>query len=331
MKKKRKGAWKRILASVLGMVLVVVLTIVGTLAFLQTKSNEKTNVFTGSNDIKLYLEEPSYNLRELKDANGNVTGYELRDANALDPREYVPGMTYPKDPTLYNVTGKQQKKSDNSAEYAEEWVAIRVDYAIDADADGTIEAGEERTCADMSVDYVVGGQVTTPAGIISPIDFNDEESITTTDVKTTGGWIKITPAMCSLINANDKYDIYVYKCKLKAAEDFNDITNDTTGDNKLNNAVISTGVINDKTANGSKTTPLFESITIKDQATLKTNGYDISNLKKFTIKLTGAAIKVMPTIDIENIVKDDLKTEGGTSNTTSEIIVNDLVSLLVQQ
>lgn len=296
-KKKQKGTWKRFVASVLGMILVIGLTIVGTLAFMQTKSNEKNNVFTGSNDIKLYLEEPKYNLREKSDGS-----YTLKDANQLDPREYIPGVSYPKDPTLYNITGKQNKKNDGAEEYAEEWVAMRVDYAID---DGDDATDDPKTYSEMTQDYTTGGSVAKPAGIIEAITFNEN-------------WIKVPSDM---LKTNAKYDIYIYKYKLKADEA---LTSGKMSNNDTMDALLKGIDGSTKDTPTAATTPLFEEVTIKGQEQLKTNGYDIASLRKFTIKLTGAAIKVMPTINMDEINETDISS----SSTKSKIVVEDLVSLL---
>lgn len=298
--KKQKGAWKRTLASFLGLVMVVLLTVAGTLAFLHTKSNERTNVFTSTNDIKLHLDEPNYNLRETINAGGTST-YEVKDSNKLDPREYIPGMDYSKDPRLYNITGNQTKKSDGTTvEYAEEWVAMRVDYGIDVDGSGQIASGEEKSCAEMSADYTGTGNSSTPMGIIDTITFD------------TTNWIKVS---------SNKYDIYVYKYKLKATDSLKetDITNNDTTGGMLDTILGST-----KASPTAATTPLFSKITIKDQATLEKNGYSIDNLKYFSIKLKGAAVKVIPTIDIDEIVNADV----ADTSKTSGLIVKDLIELL---
>lgn len=82
----------------MALVLVVGLTIVGTLAWLSTKSNPVTNVFTASNNIYVNLIEPDY-----------------------DPDKatsYKPDGQIDKSPQLVNTTG------DDSSE----WVMLRVDY-----------------------------------------------------------------------------------------------------------------------------------------------------------------------------------------------------------
>ena len=313
MKKKRKNMWKRAVASLLELIMLLALTVGSSLAFLHTESNEKTNVFTSTNDIKLYLDEPSYNLRETKDGSGNVS-YELKNTSQLDPREYVPGMAYPKDPTLYNITGQQKKKVDNTTlEYAEEWVAMRVDYGIDSNDNKQIDSGEKKTSTEMSEDYVGAGNSTSELGIIEPITFS-------------GNWIKITSTMTSdmtkKIGASDKYEIYVYKYKLKANESLESskITNDATMDGILKGIAGSTaGTLT------AATTPLFSEITIKDQKQLEKNGYSISTLKYFSIDLKGAAIKNLSTISATEIKESDISN----TNTDSYAIVDELLQLLL--
>lgn len=328
--KKQKGAWKRTLASFLGLVMVVLLTVAGTLAFLHTKSNERTNVFTSTNDIKLHLDEPNYNLRETINANGTST-YTVKDSNELDPREYVPGMTYPKDPTLYNITGKQQKKSDNSDELAEEWVAMRVDYAIDDDDAATTD--DSKTYADMIKDYDTIDSTGTrgKGGIIEKIKFDGTEDNGTEIATPTafGDWIKLPK---SLYSSGAKYDIYVYKYKLKADENVKIEDSDTVENIESmlkNNAQVRTDSGGNVTL-GSKTSPLFSEVQIKTKEQLEKNGYEIATLNKFTIKVTGAAVKNLVTINQDEIVAGNILKADNSINTETKsgLIVNDLIELL---
>lgn len=100
MKKKNKkfAKLKKVLAGFMALVLVIGLTIVGTLAWLSTQSNSVTNVFTATDNIYLTLVEPAYDSKEA----GN----------------YKPDGTISKNPYLVNTTG------DDSSE----WVMLRVDY-----------------------------------------------------------------------------------------------------------------------------------------------------------------------------------------------------------
>lgn len=125
---------KKVVGGLLAAVLLVGGAILGTLAFLKTMSDTKTNTFTASQDIKLGLDEPNYNEKvwdsDLDDTNNGGDGDGTEDPNEMvlkypdrpDPSKYIPAQEYLKDPTLYNLTGGN--------EGAEEWVAMRVDYTI---------------------------------------------------------------------------------------------------------------------------------------------------------------------------------------------------------
>lgn len=327
-KKKRNNMWKRAVASLLELIMLIALTVGSSLAFLHTKSNEKSNVFTSTNDIKLYLDEPSYNLREIKDGSGNIS-YELKNALQLDPREYVPGMTYPKDPTLYNITGKQQKKSDSSEELAEEWVAVRVDYEID---DGVDATDDSKTYAEMIQDYSGATSTSsTKLGIIEKIKFDgtEDDGTVIADPTEFGDWIKLPKSLYG----GAKYDIYVYKYKLKANEEviIGDSDTATTIESMLKNKA--TERVTDSGGNvtlGSKTSPLFSEVQIKTREQLEKNGYEIATLNEFTIKVTGAAIKNLVTIDQGAIDKNEIMKDANTVDTDkkSGVIVKDLIDLL---
>lgn len=111
MKKKNKKftKLKKVLAGFLALVLVIGLTIVGTLAWLSAQSNSVTNVFTATDNIYLTLVEPEYDSKEA----GN----------------YKPDGTISKNPYLVNTTG------DKSSE----WVMIRVDYLTKGNGDTNFE------------------------------------------------------------------------------------------------------------------------------------------------------------------------------------------------
>ena len=103
----KKAEWKKNLKIVIAMLLVAVVSVGGTLAYLSDKSDEKQNVFVGSAGIDLELKE------------------EFDDEDAKD---YTPGMVITKSPTLKNT-------SSTSTYY--EWVAIKVSYVKDCATDGT--------------------------------------------------------------------------------------------------------------------------------------------------------------------------------------------------
>lgn len=108
-RKDKKRSVKKVLGGILALVLVAVISIAGTLAYLTTKTGPKKNAFTGSDDIALEVQEPNWTEDDSDDM--DTDGETLAKA-------YTPGLTIPKDPLLKNTT----------AQSFSEWVAIRVDY-----------------------------------------------------------------------------------------------------------------------------------------------------------------------------------------------------------
>lgn len=98
----KKKDIKTTLRNLLVLILVAVISVAGTLAFLNDQTSKKVNTFTGSAGIDITLTEDDW------DATG-----EAMAAN------YTPKMIIPKNPTLTNTS-----TADNS----DEWVALRVDY-----------------------------------------------------------------------------------------------------------------------------------------------------------------------------------------------------------
>lgn len=114
----QKNRLKRKLASMAAMVLVLMLGIMGTMAYLSTVSKTKVNTFTGSKGISLELKEPEWN--------PNDPGTPAPGDGQYEAENYTPGKVIAKDPTLTNTT-----TGDTSAT---EWVAIAVSYQIGNDA-----------------------------------------------------------------------------------------------------------------------------------------------------------------------------------------------------
>lgn len=296
---KGKKKWKmlrRCLAGILGIGMVVGITVAGTLAYLYTLSEEKVNTFTGTNDIALFLDEPKYNLE-----NGAVKWTEK-----LDPRQYIPGEVYEKDPTLYNVTGAQKLKVDGATdEFSEIWVAMRVDYTI---------AGTQVTHLQLTTDDTSSGH-DGKGGLIEPIVF---------DAGSDKNWVKIETGMgADLTGLPTGAEIYVYRYPLKAKDG---ITK-TALEGKSVDAMVtyqngtSASVLGNLTE---KTSPLFPQIQIKTLDQLKANGYEIENLVPFEIKVKGAAIKDMATIGLTEVTDAGLST----SDSGEQKLVAELVRLL---
>lgn len=114
----KKGTSKRNKKKgVIAIVLVMALVIGATLAYLGTRSNDKENIFTGSQDIDLTLTEPKWKDKQ-KDDDENEIYDKTEEERAAD---YSPGGLYLKNPKLFN-------SSDNSAT---EWVAMKVSFKIE--------------------------------------------------------------------------------------------------------------------------------------------------------------------------------------------------------
>lgn len=286
--KKKTSNGKKILVGVLAVALIVGTTVAVTLAFLKTISSTVNNTFTASSDIKLGLDEPNYNW--------NFTEDKVKDESLPNPGDYQPEITYPKDPTLYNLTGSNKG--------TEEWVAMRVDYSI---------ASTPVTLKQLTMNGKEGGYATGKGGLIESITFDTDGS--------SGSWIKLTVAQLTACGVEDaenvKYEIYVYKYKLKekngkttaSDDDFAIAANETNG--------------------GGRTTKLFTEITIKSKQQLADNGFEDSSTKLlilpiFNISLKGAAVKHDDTVkDTSKIESDDISI-----TTNSYKIVKELVGLL---
>lgn len=107
---KKKYKIKKILKNLLALVLVAVISVAGTWAYLNKKSERIPNTFVGSNGLDLLLKEEKYDKQKTK--------------------KYSPGLAYDKDPVLYNIT------NDGNTVYYE-WVAIRLDYIINVNTNST--------------------------------------------------------------------------------------------------------------------------------------------------------------------------------------------------
>lgn len=114
----KKRNLKQTIKSLLAMVLVAVIAVLGTLAYLGANSEKKENTFIGSEGISLVLHEDKW--EEKPD------GGESEEERA---RNYTPGVTYQKDPLLENTT------SD-----ADEWVAIKVSFELGTKSEEADEA-----------------------------------------------------------------------------------------------------------------------------------------------------------------------------------------------
>lgn len=308
VKKEKTSKKKEILKKLRGflvIVLVAAVSILGTLAYLSRKTDRVTNTFTATDDIKIEIVEPTFT--------PPVGGYQ-------------PGVPYPKDPRLANVTGKDDDKSG-------EWVIMRVDYRTFSDGDKITTEGDEnlgkklRTYTSVSYDDITYAHPfkTSEGGTITPVPANNENvkpkgliSITQdlNNIATNNNWIKVEPEwldedLAKKIFGNNwtrnqstkvltkgedaqKCDYFIYKNTLKASSGTN---SDLIATHKPNLNSTDTDKKNaavdffDSSKNASITIPLFTQVTIKSQEQLEQNGYKMDKLPGFTIDVIGGAIK----------------------------------------
>ena len=124
---RKKKDIKTTLRNVLVLILVAVISVAGTLAFLNDQTTKKVNTFTGSAGIDITLTEDNW----------DNTG-EAMAAN------YTPKMIIPKNPTLKNTS---------SAANSDEWVALRVDYTYN---NGTTDVATTRTDLETNLIETLG-------------------------------------------------------------------------------------------------------------------------------------------------------------------------------
>lgn len=93
-KKAKKKNVKKWVRNGVALGLVAVLSIAGTLAYLQKKTKDKTNTFIGSTGLKLSLTESNW---DTDNDNQADDGEPMKEAEA-----YIPGTAYKKNPQLIN-------------------------------------------------------------------------------------------------------------------------------------------------------------------------------------------------------------------------------------
>lgn len=114
--KQKKKTKKKYIRNALALVLVAVISIAGTLAYLSKKTDTKTNTFTGSGGLEVKLEEPKWN-----------------EDNAKD---YTPDKIILKNPQLYNGSAWTDANNDDVIDTGEithstqydEYMAMRIDF-----------------------------------------------------------------------------------------------------------------------------------------------------------------------------------------------------------
>lgn len=331
-KKKKFQKLKKNLSGFLALVLVVALTIVGTLAYLSTQTTPVTNTFTASANISLGIEEPNYYYEITLDENGKLKPRTFTGTTpGPDPAKYIPGTVYAKDPTLYNLTGDgDSSKNPDPGTY--EWVAMKVNYQMSTPGDpDTIQyytrqkleySDTEKQGIIKAIKFDVTNttlEVTNGNWIkVSSSMFNGENDFTSTDITDSALLTEVNKlkndikAVENKANINDSnitgegyYEVYIYKYPVIA----NTITS-------VSGAIVDTGNASKKDTPTFKTTPLFNQIEIMDQDTLTDTdkgNYTIDNLPQFQIITKGGAIK-----KTEEFAIDEFEDNGGISVKTGK-------------
>ena len=135
----KKNDIKTTLRNLLVLVLVAVISVAGTLAFLNDQTDKKVNTFTGSAGIDITLTEDKWTTTA---ADRPVKGEDMA-------KNYTPKMVIPKNPTLTNT-------STGTDVY--EWVALRVDYTYN---NGTADVATTRTDLEANLIKTLGINETT--------------------------------------------------------------------------------------------------------------------------------------------------------------------------
>lgn len=118
----KKGNLKKTLTSIFAIVLVAVISVFATLAYLGTNSNDETNTFLGSAGIDLELKEEDWTKKPTPAP--NVPGSTEGPSEEERAQDYTPGGVYFKNPTLTN------KSDGTAAGLPKEWVAMKVSFEI---------------------------------------------------------------------------------------------------------------------------------------------------------------------------------------------------------
>ena len=190
-KQKKKSNIKKVFGGVLALVLVAVISVVGTLAYLgSTTGNTVENVFKGSDDISVQLTETEWT----KNGGGQEKA-----------QHYTPNLKIEKNPVIPNNTTVD---ASDTGDYSE-WVAIRVDYHIGNESDIMSAV----TFADFT---------NSTNGVIS--SFNDDTNNTAITDFSDRDWLKVTPKS----STSAKFDIYVYKSPLAKGASTNSLFDSVT-------------------------------------------------------------------------------------------------------
>lgn len=295
----KKEKLKKTLTSMIAIVLVAAISVLATLAYLGTNTQETPNTFTGSTGIGLKLVEPDWK----STLTGNDETEETRAGS------YSPNGEYLKNPMLYNSTSKNNPS---------EWVAMKVSFKIDskyATDEGERESVNEKndlgnlTWEELQKIATIQYDSTPTATATYTDGFNltDWELIWTSTKKKAIG-------TNTTLGATDVSAIFIYKTPI--------VKNTVT-------PVIDTSSKATYTPN-SITNPLFNRIKIKTQKQLTDAEYyktdrEFQLMPYFKIVVQGSAVKNEEVSTITDIA--GLKAKES-DKTTWNNVVKELVELL---
>lgn len=304
---KKKEIWKK-LRGFLAMVLVAVISIAGTLAYLSTKSDKKINTFTATENIKLDLEEPDFDPEE-------------------DGKDYQPDKEIAKNPQLLNIT------ADDSSE----WVIMQIDYLVEDQGTSPATKYKSVTYEDITANNTTDSKWE-DADIKGLIDFDkDKTTGTVSGINANNNWFRLTATQAqAYFNQSDnnekptydalvgqKCEYFIYRCALSGEENIASGTD-------LATATVANPAAT--TITGSKTTPLFNKVTIKEQKQIVQNGWNLDDLPDFQIVAVGGAIKNLDDgVEISD-KKLVLPADGAVAtDATTKKIIKGLISLLATE
>ncbi|MCI8409575.1 MAG: hypothetical protein HFJ09_09965 [Lachnospiraceae bacterium] len=262
----KKGNLKKTLTSIFAIVLVAVISVFATLAYLGTNSNDETNTFLGSAGIDLELKEEEWTKKPTPDP--NIPGSTEGPSEEERAQDYTPGGVYFKNPTLTN------KSEGTTAGLPKEWVAMKVSFEI-----GTKNADYD--AADPDSNKVVAEQAKSTWGVFNEIadiiytkDGNDLKQFNTDDwfLAATSSTPNGKTDGSLTLQAGDTWAIYIYKTPLDR--------------NATTNALFNKVQMKEQSV--FETKPSVDNAYIHKDDTGKT----IYNLPAFNINVIGAALKV---------------------------------------
>lgn len=279
--REKKGNPKKTILYLSSVVLVAVVSVLITLAYLGTNSDKKVNTFLGSDGIQLEVNEDAW-----------TTTPPDGPSEEERAKDYTPGQTYNKDPKLINTSTNKNY---------EEWVAIKVHFEIGTKTgtgnNATVTTGTAATNKGITSNW---GTFSGIADIISDNTTFKDAGKTIIDTGTgfnTGTaankWTLIATSSQSCITKDASTEVIslgTYPAKIEDTDDWAIFIYNSklpSQDNSVTPKVSGT------------TSNIFNQIKMKEQSVFadkgwisNVNGSSTYNLPSFNINILGAAIKV---------------------------------------